>query len=107
MIIANYEISESIIARPAVVHISALATEATIVDQMLRVNLRDGRMVAVPLDWFPMIAEAAPAQQANIEIQAEGDNLYWPEIGARLFVPGLLAGADPCSNCWYRVSFYR
>jgi hypothetical protein len=78
-----------------------------IVDQMLQVFLRDGRIISVPLDWISFLKGATPAQRANVEIQAEGENLYWPEIGAYLSVIGLLAGSDPCSNCWFRISHFR
>jgi hypothetical protein len=106
MTITNYEIAEQVVTRPCV-NISALAVDVKIKDLMLQVYLKDGRMVAVPLNWFPVICEAAPSQQANIEIQAGGANLHWPETGVTLSVMGLLAGADPCNNCWYRVSYFK
>ena len=78
-----------------------------IVDQMLQVLLRDGRIISVPLDWISILNGATLAQQANVEIQDGGATLYWPETGACLPVMSLLAGSDPCSNCWYRISYFK
>jgi hypothetical protein len=101
------EIKENIIARQPVYYVSALAMDVNTVDEMLHVSLRDGRKLAVPLDWIPFLQGATPAQRANVEVQDGGASLYWPEMGADLSVTGLLAGSDPCSNCWYRISHFK
>ncbi len=69
--------------------------DVKVVDQMLQVCLRDGRIIVVPLDWISLLSEATPNQRANVEIQDGGASLYWPETGAYLSVTGLLAGSDP------------
>ena len=107
MTVEYYELKEQVVAKSPVYFVSTLAVEAKIVDQMLHVQLRDGRIIGVPLNWFSFLDNTSPAQQANVEIQAGGANLYWPETGVSLSVMGLLAGADPCSNCWYRISHFR
>jgi hypothetical protein len=107
MTIAYCEIKEKVFSKQPVFYVSTLAMEVRIVDQMLQVFLRDGRIISVPLDWISLLNEATPTQQANVEIRDGGANLYWPETGACVPVMGLLAGSDPCSNCWYRVSYYK
>jgi hypothetical protein len=101
------EMKEEVVIRRPVFYVSTLAMEVKIAGQMLQVFLRDGRIIAVPLDWISFLHGATSMQQANVEILAGGANLYWPEIGASITVTGLLAGSDPCSNCWYRVSHYK
>jgi hypothetical protein len=107
MTIECCEINEKILSKPPVFFVSTLAMEVKIVDQMLQVFLRDGRIISVPLEWISLLSDATPAQRANVEILEGGANLYWPETGACLSVMGLLAGSDPCSNCWYRVSHFK
>ncbi len=104
---AYCEIKEKVLSEQPVFYVSTLAVEAKIVDKMLQVYLRDGRIISVPLDWISLLNDATPTQRAHVEIREEGANLYWPETGAYLSVMGLLAGSDPCSNCWYRVSHFR
>ena len=107
MTVGYCEIKEKIISRQPVYYVSALAMEVKIVDQMLQVCLRDGRIIGVPLDWISFLSGSTPAQQVNVEIQDGGASLCWPEIGANLSIIGLLAGSDPCSNCWYRISHFK
>lgn len=107
MTIEYCEIKEKLVSRQPVFYVSTLAMEVKIVDQMMQVFLRDGRIISVPLDWISFLSDALPEQRANVEIQAGGANLSWPEIGASLSVMGLLAGSDPCSNCWYRTSHFK
>ena len=107
MNVAYCEIKEKVIPRQPVYYVSVLAMDVKIVDQMLQVCLRDGRIIVVPLDWISFLNDATPNQRANVEIQAGGASLDWPETGVYLSVTGLLAGSDPCSNCWYRISHFK
>jgi Protein of unknown function (DUF2442) len=107
MTIEYCELKEKVVTKQPVFYVSTLATEVKIVDQMLQVFLRDGRIVSAPLDWISFLKSATPSQRADVEIQDGGATLLWPETGACLSVMGLLAGSDPCSNCWYRVSHFK
>lgn len=46
----------------------------------IRVELRDGREVAIPLRWSPRLLTATPAQRRNVEIVDEGQALRWPDV---------------------------
>jgi len=61
---------------------------------MMEVYLTDGRIISVPLIWFPLLHEATPEQREQYEIGGGGISLHWPEIDEDLSVAGLLAGAD-------------
>ena len=56
----------------------------------LIVTLRDGRKIATPLDWYPRLIAASPAQRANYEIMPMG--IHWPEIDEDLSIAGMLQG---------------
>ena len=45
----------------------------------IRVVLRDGRDVAIPMRWSPRLLVAAPAQRRYVQIVDEGQALRWPE----------------------------
>jgi hypothetical protein len=76
---------------------SALAKSVDFDADMMRVALSDGRIVCVPLAWFPRLCAASPEQLARYEISGGGISLHWPDIDEDLSVAGLLAGGDPRS----------
>ena len=54
------------------------------------VDLSDGRVIAVPLAWFPRLLHATPQQRERVEFSSQG--LHWEEIDEDVCVAGLLAG---------------
>jgi hypothetical protein len=73
---------------------SALATSVTFDAETMQVSLMDGRIISVPILWFPLLAEATPAQREVYEIGGGGSSLHWPEIDEDISVAGLLAGGQ-------------
>jgi hypothetical protein len=73
---------------------SALAKEVRFADDMMQVSLTDGRILGVPVIWFPLLNEATPEQRERYEIGGGGISLHWPEIDEDLSVASLLAGGD-------------
>jgi hypothetical protein len=73
---------------------SALAKEVSFDDAAMHVTLMDGRMLSVPLIWFPLLHAASPEQRHQYEIGAGGRSLHWPDIDEDLSVSQLFAGAD-------------
>ena len=73
---------------------TALAKAVRFADGLLQVFLTDGRIISVPLIWFPLLHEATPEQREHYEIGGGGVSLHWPEIDEDLSVANLMAGAD-------------
>jgi hypothetical protein len=80
--------------RPAFVPTTALAKVVECDDEMLRVTFADGRILSVPLIWFPLLFHATPSQRAKCEIGGGGVSLHWPELDEDLSIAGLMAGVD-------------
>ncbi len=59
----------------------------------LIVRMMDGRMISVPLAWYPRLLHATPAQRNNWEITGGGYGIHWPDIDEDLSTEGLLRGA--------------
>ena len=55
------------------------------------VDLSDGRVIAVPLAWFPRLLNATPQQREQVEFSPQG--LHWETLDEDISVAGLLAGA--------------
>ena len=72
----------------------------------LTVGLIDGRVVSVPLAWYPRLFSAKASERAKWEICGGGYGIHWPLIDEHLSTEGLLRGApapkprarEPVSN---------
>lgn len=67
------------------------ATSARCDDEMFRVQLADGREIGVPLEWFPRLRDATPAQRGNWRLIGQGVGIHWEDLDEDLSVAGLLA----------------
>jgi hypothetical protein len=61
---------------------------------MMHVTLMDGRVLSVPLAWFPVLRRATPKQRKRCKIGGRGISLHWPELDEDLSIAGLMAGVD-------------
>ena len=73
---------------------TALAKAVKFDTEMMHVSLTDGRIISVPIIWFPLLHEATPEQREQYEIGGGGVSLHWPDIDEDLSVAGLMAGVD-------------
>jgi hypothetical protein len=65
-------------------------------DSSLWVDLADGRILAVPLAWFPRLLHASPEQRAAVEISRNG--LHWDALDEDISIAGLLVGVGDVSR---------
>ena len=56
------------------------------------VALTDGRVLGVPLVWFPRLLHASAAQRDKYQISFRGNGLHWEELDEDISLEGLLAG---------------
>jgi hypothetical protein len=73
---------------------TALAEAVKFDEEMMHVHLTDGRIISVPIIWYPLLHKAIPEQREKYEIDGGGISLYWPEIDEDLSIAGLMAGVD-------------
>ncbi len=59
----------------------------------LTVRVDDGRVISLPLDWYPSLKSASPAERARWRKSGAGYGIHWPALDYDLSVEGLLAGA--------------
>ncbi len=62
-------------------------------EDMLSVRLADGRVVSVPLVWFPRLLRATPEQREKWVLSGAGYGIHWPDLDEDLSSEGLLRGA--------------
>lgn len=69
---------------------SAKATRVHFDSDSLWVDLSDGRIIGVPLAWFPRLLHASDEQRNQVRISSRG--LHWDAVDEDISVAGLLAG---------------
>ena len=67
--------------------------DVEITEDVLIVSLMDGRVISVPLAWYPRLLDASEAQRENWRIAGGGYGIYWPDVDEDLSTEGLLRGA--------------
>ncbi|HEX5731615.1 MAG TPA: DUF2442 domain-containing protein [Blastocatellia bacterium] len=90
----NTSIKDESGARRAYVPTTALAKSVEFDDEMMHVSLTDGRIISVPIIWFPLLHEATAQQRTEYEIGGGGISLHWPALDEDLSVANLMAGVD-------------
>jgi hypothetical protein len=53
-------------------------------------ELRDGREIGVPLDWFPKLKKASPEDRNNYYLTANGAGVHWESLDEDISVKYLL-----------------
>ena len=65
----------------------------TVTDDLLTVDLADGRTIAVPLAWYPRLLRATPEERGHWRPCGGGYGIHWPDVDEHLSTEGLLRGA--------------
>ena len=68
----------------------ALAVEVSCSSDALSVTLSDGRVVSVPLVWFPRLVDATPRQRGEWELIGGGIGIHWAAADEDISVASLL-----------------
>jgi len=55
------------------------------------VQLKDGRTLTVPLEWFPRLRDAPEGDRRNYELYADGYAIHWPTLDEDISIPASLA----------------
>ena len=69
-----------------------IATNISIQDDELSVDLYDGRRIAVPLAWYPRLLHATPVERLNYRLIGNGQGIHWPDLEEDISVEALLSG---------------
>jgi hypothetical protein len=58
----------------------------------LTVELSDGRVLSVPIGWYPRLLHGTEQERKNWRFIAGGRGIHWPEIDEDISVENMLAG---------------
>lgn len=68
------------------------AATVAVTGDALKVDLRDGRSISVPLNWYPRLLNATDAERNNWRLIGKGEGIHWPDLDEDVSAEGLLAG---------------
>lgn len=68
------------------------ASNVSVSEDTLSVDLSDGRTISVPIDWFPRLVHASPEERTRWRFNGKGQGIHWEDIDEDISVEGLLAG---------------
>jgi len=65
--------------------------KVSFVAKKIKIHLRDGRELTIPLAHYPRLANATRKQLLNFEISGSGYGVHWPDLDEDLSVRGFLS----------------
>jgi predicted RNase H-like HicB family nuclease len=68
------------------------ATDVTLTDESLTVELSDGRTLSVPLAWYPRLTQATQEERDRWRLVGGGEGIHWTDLDEDISVEDLLAG---------------
>ena len=74
-------------------HWPAVAQGVQVSADTLNVDLADGRSIAVPVEWYPRLANGSHAERNNWRFIGRGEGIHWPDLDEDVSVENLLTGA--------------
>ena len=69
-----------------------LAYDIKITDDELIVYLKDGRILHVPLVWYPKLKNATKDELDRYELLGDGEGIHWIDLDEDLSINGFLQG---------------
>ncbi len=75
---------------PLVNPVRCAAKKVTFSKKHARISLADGRVISVPLKFFPRLQKATDSQRKDYELF--GLNIYWEELDEGIDLTAMLTG---------------
>lgn len=72
--------------------IEPIASQISVTDERLIVDLADDRSLSVPLAWYPRLMYASPTERQNWQLLGDGYAIEWTDLDEHIGIEGLLAG---------------
>ncbi|MCJ8497376.1 DUF2442 domain-containing protein [Chryseobacterium salipaludis] len=66
------------------------ASSVAFENDMMRIELEDGRILLVPLEWFPKLRNASVSQLEKWRFIGEGEGIHWEELDEDILVENLI-----------------
>lgn len=68
------------------------ARDVVVTEDALTVSLADGRILSVPLTWYPRLWHGTADERGRWQLIGDGRGIHWPDLDEDISVEGLLEG---------------
>ena len=68
------------------------AIEVNVTEDNLVVELDDGRILSIPLTWYPRLWHGTMAERQNWRMIGDGMGIHWPDLDEDISIEGLILG---------------
>lgn len=60
-------------------------------EDKITAEISDGRIVSIPIAWFPRLAQATSKQLLKYKISPSGHGIHWPDIDEDISIKSFIA----------------
>ena len=53
-------------------------------------GISDGRIISIPIAWFPRLSNATESELKNFEISPTGYGIHWPDVDEDISIKAFL-----------------
>lgn len=71
---------------------AASIQDVTVAEETLTVELSDGRVISVPLAWYPRLLAATPEERGSWRLIGHGEGIHWPAIDEDVSAENIILG---------------
>jgi hypothetical protein len=71
---------------------SVTATQVSVTNDTLTLELSDGRSISAPLAWYPRLLRGTVEERSRWRLIGQGRGIHWPDLDEDISVENLLAG---------------
>jgi len=68
------------------------AVNVSVSDETLTVGLDDGRVLSIPVSWYPRLLHGTKPERDNYRLIGNGAGIHWADLDEDISVQGLIAG---------------
>jgi hypothetical protein len=66
--------------------------QVSVSDDRLTAELFDGRLIAVPLAWYPRLLHSTPTERTNWQLTGGQSGIHWTELDEDISLKNILLG---------------
>mgnify|MGYP006311739075 CR=1 FL=1 len=70
----------------------SLAEKVNFNNDSFSVTLSDGRIITVPLAWFPRLLNGTESERNNYRFIGRGAGIHWPDLDEDISIEGIIKG---------------
>ena len=70
----------------------ATILDVTPTDETLTAELSDGRVISVPLAWYPRLVHARSEERSNWRLIGHGEGVHWPDLDEDISAENIILG---------------